>query len=37
MTKKEYLDSLSGKLGTMSYSDVTEIIIIITIVYIFAK
>ena len=26
MTKKEYLDSLSGKLGTMSYSDVTEII-----------
>jgi len=26
MTRKEYLDSLSGKLGTMSYNDVKEII-----------
>jgi len=26
MTKKEYLDSLSGELGTMSYNDVKEII-----------
>ena len=26
MTKREYLDSLSGELGTMSYNDVKEII-----------
>ena len=26
MTKKEYLDSLSGRLGTMPYNDVKEII-----------